>query len=86
MVMGCADYCVEEVLVPSTWHRGVGGGWGSAWRDSVGVAYLREKTTHSVSLWYNVFSGDARHLLSATSANIPASRGFVRFFWEYYHG
>jgi len=54
--------------------------FGRRWRDLARAALSHEKRPHCVPLCYNVFSGDARHMISATRANIPALCGFVQFF------
>jgi hypothetical protein len=50
------------------------------WRGDSRRGGLCEKITLCAPLCYNWFSGDARHMISATRANIPALCGFVQFF------
>jgi hypothetical protein len=50
------------------------------WRGDSRRGGLCEKITLCAPLCYNWFSGDARHMISATRANKAARCGFVQFF------
>ena len=86
MRIDSADYCVEEVLVPSTWLWGVGVRWGSAWRDSVGVAGFGRRGAMSTKKTHMVLNCGIMCLMVIEDisfhghVNISALRGFVRFF------
>lgn len=86
MWIDSANYCVEEVLVPSTWLWGVGVRWGSAWRDSVGVAVSRGVASRATKKEHTIFNCVIMCLMVIEDisfhghVNITALRGFVRFF------